>query len=1055
MRYFNVFCFVCLTASLTGQPFHPADQDSDQTISLEEVTAYAKAHSEGTAWPSGPSPVTEDDLARARFIWQNGERYSQVAGVPEEHSWIPAPLDGTRFLTLVDLTPEPLDGVEIFGLPEGMQGLVLEYRPEGATTSRFALLDPLEDDRWMMYVPYLDDAPGGAGPMELWILSETERFPLVSIHSQPLPPAPGTAAALSAGLTALSTLTGELLGSDPTPYLNSPPGAIPPTLQPVVMIDRMLRDPENPNNLTAFLNGTAPVWQDLEMEVTEIEPLLAKMGLVERTDELQALLTESLSGTPASAPAGLRQLSSPVSVRSESIFISIANLGQLAEAMNKQCAADRMANPSPEVQNLKTKANIAAAIVGLAGPVGAVAAASFSVGNWALDTYSQVIANSWPSDVSNGQLHFSPTFSVEDDCDPASWELTFNASSRDWSLDKTVVTGAISFLSAYKAGSEALSATANLGLRAGVAASAEDATGTATGLINEFSNMTLDKTFPSTAVIPIPKSVWSGIRVTDGDFGLIEVEYEGSSVKQGATLRDIVPNEVGLTTIRVRTQPGALGSCAGVEGAAQTYEVRENKISLTPSGGQVKANDEITFTAVVTDANNLALEFEVSHGVMFEENHNLTTGVHVGKWRAPPEAEMPDGPITITARSLASECLREGVERSREAILTPFETEYILIPSSVTCLPEGAQETFEVLDVKFGEVPPVTWELIGSGSLAPSGSSAVFTAGQPGQVSIRATVETEEEPVVLEQLVTVGCDLSAGWFFPSSAQPVQGGSFGSLSAGFIISDVGAMVGDLYIEYTSVEPPVDGSPVGQVRGTFSGAGMYLPGDLAEFERLVDESEAERIYSGPTNQGTTAEYSVMATFHLADFSPEEQDTRLPDGPNGVSMEISLDGSGSFAGGYTGFEDNEIVQYIWSFSDGDQLGGAEVTKTFSRSLDELVITLRVVDKRGNWAERKETLIIVQATGTFAFPYEPSGLSVGVFPWNSEMGPAPPPAFTGDGYLVFMTDPADSTVVLELSGGRSGRATAKSSVSVLLTDEDPPLYSIGFLTTGGFGEE
>jgi hypothetical protein len=568
--------------------------------------------------------------------------------------------------------------------------------------------------------------------------------------------------------------------------------------------------------------------------------------------------------------------------------------------------------------------------------------------------------------------------------------------------------------------------------------------------------MTLDKTFSNTDVIPIPKSVWSGIRVNDGDFGLIDVEIAGSSVVQGATLRDVVPNAVGSSTVRVRTKPGALGSCAVVEGAAQIYEVRENKVSITPSGGQVKANEEITFTAIVTDAKNLALEFEVSHGAMFEETHNLSTGLHIGKWRAPPEEEMPDGPITITARSLAKECLRDGVERSRKANLDPYKTEYVLLPVSVACLPEGAQETFEVVDLKLGEVPPVVWELFGSGGLSPAGSSAIFTAGDPGEVTIRATVQVpDEEPVVLEGTFTVGCDLSAGWFFEPSAQPVQGGSFGSLSAGFIISDAGAMVGDVFIEYTSVEPPAGGSPVGQVRGTFRGAGMFFPGDLAEIERLIDESEAERIYTGTTDQGTTAEYSVMATFHLADFSPEEQDIRLPDGADGVNMEISLDGSGSFAGGFSGFEDNEIVQYIWSFSDGDLLNGPEVTKTFSRSLKQLTITLRVVDKRGNWAERKETLIIVQATGTFAFPYEPSGLSVGTFPWDFEGIPAPPPEFTGDGYIVFMSDPTDSTLVLELTGGRSARATAESSVSMVLADEDPPLYSIGFLSTGGFGEE
>ncbi|MEX0325179.1 MAG: hypothetical protein AB3N33_03725, partial [Puniceicoccaceae bacterium] len=448
---------------------------------------------------------------------------------------------------------------------------------------RYGPIQQLDTDDWVLLVPYVQGAPGGAKAMDLWVISETGRYPVVSLYPEPLPSYAGTSAAISASLTNLATLAGDFLGANPIAYHDAAPESIPQEMRALVMVDRVFRDADNPNNLSNVLAGTAPLLQDSGVSMEDLDSLMGKLGLLDRLQELEASLAASsittvpLAGPEVSTFSSLSFESRPsISPRN---LVDIQTLGQLASAMQKQCDADRYANPSQEVQNVKDAASLAAIVVGLAGPPGAVAAATFGAVSWAIDTYHQVIANQWPSNVDNFQLTFSPAFSIEDDCSESSWSARMNATSRDWSLDKTVVTGALNLLGGYKAGADFLQEGANLGIRAGFKASLDDAEGTMASVITAESQIALDKTFPNTSVIPVPAALWSGILITDSDFSLIEVEYEGSSVAQGSTLRKVVPKEVGETIVRVRTLPGALGPCAVVEGGATIYEVKPNKVT--------------------------------------------------------------------------------------------------------------------------------------------------------------------------------------------------------------------------------------------------------------------------------------------------------------------------------------------------------------------------------------------------------------------------------------------------------------------------------------------
>lgn len=55
---------------------HPADTNpTNNIISVHEVTAYASAWKAGKAWPVEPSDIPVDYVARAGFLWKNGEQY--------------------------------------------------------------------------------------------------------------------------------------------------------------------------------------------------------------------------------------------------------------------------------------------------------------------------------------------------------------------------------------------------------------------------------------------------------------------------------------------------------------------------------------------------------------------------------------------------------------------------------------------------------------------------------------------------------------------------------------------------------------------------------------------------------------------------------------------------------------------------------------------------------------------------------------------------------------------------------------------------------------------
>jgi hypothetical protein len=82
------------------QQHHPADQNQNFAIILEEITAYAAAWKAGQSWPTGPVPIPVSYVTSAGRIWKRGEQYYfDPSRGPAPACWVPQsdPISGAAF----------------------------------------------------------------------------------------------------------------------------------------------------------------------------------------------------------------------------------------------------------------------------------------------------------------------------------------------------------------------------------------------------------------------------------------------------------------------------------------------------------------------------------------------------------------------------------------------------------------------------------------------------------------------------------------------------------------------------------------------------------------------------------------------------------------------------------------------------------------------------------------------------------------------------------------------------------------------------------------------
>jgi hypothetical protein len=67
---------------------HPADTNSNSSISQDEFDAYNEAWRTNEAWPTAPAAIPVDFVTRAGYLLQKGGAYKNI-GVGKPATWVP------------------------------------------------------------------------------------------------------------------------------------------------------------------------------------------------------------------------------------------------------------------------------------------------------------------------------------------------------------------------------------------------------------------------------------------------------------------------------------------------------------------------------------------------------------------------------------------------------------------------------------------------------------------------------------------------------------------------------------------------------------------------------------------------------------------------------------------------------------------------------------------------------------------------------------------------------------------------------------------------------
>jgi hypothetical protein len=116
----------------TFGPFHPADVDENNSITLVELTGYA------AAWKTGNSRTNAflraDILTRAGYIWKRGEAYRFNPNAPVPLCWVPLTETNGVFLAQAMITTTERI-VKTSVAPGGSIEVQLTVRPPAGSTS--------------------------------------------------------------------------------------------------------------------------------------------------------------------------------------------------------------------------------------------------------------------------------------------------------------------------------------------------------------------------------------------------------------------------------------------------------------------------------------------------------------------------------------------------------------------------------------------------------------------------------------------------------------------------------------------------------------------------------------------------------------------------------------------------------------------------------------------------------------------------------------------------------------------------------------------------------
>lgn len=997
---FFLFTVVALLFSHARLPAHPADTVGDGRITLEEMTAYVSAWQNGADWQDG-APISETFMHRAVHLWHNGEVYREIQGVPAPFQWVPDP-PGETFVSLADFHPEPLDVVEIFGLPVDPDAVSVTFTVTGHEGEFDAHLASADEGQPALVIPLNPYALIGGGQLTFRLADGDDVWIAGPIELQELPEAKNEIQMTRNAVVEWVEAFGQTVEVDITSMLHEPIDEVPAALLPLVALLHEIKGPTVQDNLDALLSGTAPSLDGEPLDLDFIERILHKQSSRRPLPDLN---------TPD--PLALSTLAVATSDPTHSHQVEIDDGVDLALKMSQQVTAEQTLEALEKLEDpLGTLGERLDSIDGLLEQMETVFEADADViGERRKDVKAAKRAAGYvgwfinivefinyynngvlPSRFVALSVQLDQDYIVEDNCDtPARISALASVSSRPvtYGAEKSLVPD---FLDSVNIPDILPSFEVDV------------PTGRVTFTPTE---ITIDGEW-------VPEFTWSNIEIATGSLDntdeLISVEIAngplqatprrdglgGSARIIGSEVRlnaesETYAGESGLATIDVRAKPEYFGGKT-IQRFVE-YDIRAlNPLIIEHPGNISPGETDVEVRATLTNARSQGLDFiewEVrdANGEEIEsfEIVHEDGDIYLLKFSSTPESS-DSYPLRVTFRSTTEECLR-GHERApvRESSVSIHAGGFIIHPY-VSCLGEGSPQIFTA-QWPDGEVPDtvtsVNWSIVeGGGTLDEVGPFEALYSPPAGSGIVILRAENSDDPdEYATRQFSVNCSATTNIkflreeAFPPAPGVIQTDSFSST---FSTADIFPAHTD-WIEASALFTIDEVVPVGtagttsQASGTFTGVGIAMapsphspmPGLLFTFAAERNDSGNELEYDNPDRAGRT--YNVSAGINLFNSVSPSKSMNL----NGNRLEIEFDGERfSSAGSF------DIVSYEWSAGGGSATGETAVL-SFPVEAGTQSVQLRVTDTNGNTAMQVVYFNTVELDGAFSFGFLHSGAS------------------------------------------------------------------------------
>jgi hypothetical protein len=312
--------------------------------------------------------------------------------------------------------------------------------------------------------------------------------------------------------------------------------------------------------------------------------------------------------------------------------------------------------------------------------------------------------NLLPSDFDNSATDYVPhPDSFNEDGDPGHWDqFKVTAVSAGWQMDKDIL-DAIFQLAGFQdmGGIQWFNDLIESDLGREVNSY----------VISQAINALIGGVTGGESIIEVCPGTWPGIDCTEQPYSKATIP-SGTSIVPGDEYNAYKPNEVGVSQLKVETDPGHFGGRLAFE--IKPIDVKGIQVVVSPNQVQAETSEIMTFDAEVLNADDTDVRWIVPDG--FTKIEEVGTSVVV---QAPTDPWNPS--VILKARSLANTGLREGKVDSdpREGLATISHSDSVQIQISpgYKCVPNGTKFTFEPI-VAGTDDYTVKWKMVsGWGSI--------------------------------------------------------------------------------------------------------------------------------------------------------------------------------------------------------------------------------------------------------------------------------------------------------------------------------------------------